>query len=95
MNVWDKKLVVGNTDNYSVTISANWLKGDVVNGATVTSTSDPADLTVGSNTILDGNTISVALTGVTSGYHPVHFEYTTQTGRSDCFEAVVYVANNC
>ena len=95
MNTWDKRLAIGKTDNYSVTVDNLWLSGDTITSAVVTSTSDPDDVIIGVETILTGSQISVPITGVTSGYHPVHFEYTTQAGRSDCVEVFVYVAGTC
>ena len=91
--VWDGYLNIGNTDTYGIKISDTILRSDLITDYNVTANTD--NLLVNSISKDDNNIISVALTGVTSGYHPVHFEYTTETGRSDCVEVMVYVDNNC
>ncbi len=94
MNNWDRPLVIGKTDRYSITVSDQWLDGELIISAAVSSVDSPDNLTLGADTITTGNTVSVLITGVTEGYHTVHFDYSTAT-RTSCCTAVVHVDSDC
>lgn len=94
MNNWDRPLFIGKTDRYSITVSDQWLDSELILSATVSSVDSPDNINLSVNTITTGNTVSVLITGITEGYHTVHFEYSTAT-RSSCYTAVVHVDSEC
>ena len=94
MNIWDRPLFVGKTDGYSITLGDKWLDGETIISANVTSVDSPDNITLGVHAVVTGNTVSVPITGVTEGYHTVHFEYDTAT-RSSCCSVIVHVDSDC
>lgn len=88
MDIWEKNLSVGKTDNYSITVNSTWLNGEAISNATATSDQSGTLITLGAVTIV-GEAISVPVTCLAAGYSKIEFNFATAT-RSDCFEATLY-----
>lgn len=91
-SVYEKRLVVGKTDTYTYTVNNGWLGSATIASHSVTV--NAAQLTKNSSSV-NGAAIGVSLTGVTTGGHEVHFEWTTSDGRSDCKTVILVVVGNC
>lgn len=78
---WDKPGKVGRTDEYSVTVSENWLEGQDLVTSTVT-VNDETIVTAGAEVIV-GNVIHIPLNFLAVGKTTVHVIFGTAT-RNDC-----------
>ena len=87
--VFPRRLKVSKTDTFSIDVS-RWLDGETLTGHNVTSDA----LTTVEDSVINGDLITVRLTGVTVGSSDIHFEYST-VARSDCAKAIVIVINDC
>lgn len=86
---WDHPLHVGKTDRYSLTISENWLAGQIITSATAKFHSG-GDLAVITSTDIIGPVISIEVNGVELGYPVIEIEYAT-IDRQDCQKCVLSV----
>ena len=77
MQTFDRPLKVGKTDNYTLSMSAQYLDSELIASATATS-ADESILTVGA-VQHDGELISAFCTGVAAGEAEIIFEWTTAT----------------
>jgi hypothetical protein len=78
---------VGGVDVFSITLT-DWLNGESIDNAIVTA----PDLTL--NGSLVDNTqdaIGVSITGLSKGRYPVHFSWSTASGRGDCMTGYIDV----
>lgn len=80
MSTFERPLQVGKRDNYTLTLAAGYLDGEVIGSATATTISSLLTIETVSN---DGATISVLCTGVAQGYANIEFSWETAT-RSGC-----------
>ena len=91
MASFEKKLHVTKTDTYSLTVSSEWLEGETITSHAITV---PSQVTLNSSGIIDA-AIYVSVTGVAAGSAPIHFEWVTTSGRSDCMKVNVKVIADC
>jgi exosome complex RNA-binding protein Csl4 len=90
MATFQRPLKVGKIDNYTLTMSSNYLASEVIISATVTTTSSALTILSVTN---DGNVISALCSGEAEGSALMYFDWTTAT-RSGC-EAHVIVILPC
>lgn len=91
MATFQKELHATKTDVYSLTVPAEWLESDLITSHSVTV---DAKVIKNSSGVI-GNLIYVSVTGVSEGGSILHFEYETNSGRSDCSKATVKVIADC
>tara|TARA_R110000772_G_scaffold9722_1_gene31774 strand:- start:6122 stop:6394 length:273 start_codon:yes stop_codon:yes gene_type:complete len=87
MATFDRPLKVGKFDNYTLTLSSNYLAGEVLISADVTS--EDTDITIDSVTF-SGSVISASCTGNSEGSALLHFNWTTAS-RSGCETHVLVI----
>ena len=80
MSTFERPLMVGKKDNYTLTLSGQYLAGEVITSSTVTTASALLTIDTDSN---DGVTISALCTGVSAGDAELEFNWSTAT-RSGC-----------
>lgn len=90
MAAFDRRLKVSKVDSFTIDASS-WAGDETITTLTVSNTDGL--VTVGAY-LINGTSLSVLLTGVTTGAAEVHFEYATAT-RSDCYKAIVIVIDDC
>jgi hypothetical protein len=71
---------------------STWLNGELCSSFTVVDVT--AFSSVGNKTI-EGDKLLVQITGVSAGLSELHFEYSTSTGRIDCFVLNVNIVEDC
>lgn len=91
MAAFERRLKVNKTDSFTLDVSS-WLGDESIASLVV---SEPAGslVTIGASSF-SGSSLSVLLTGVSTGAAEIHFDYTTAT-RSDCYKAIVVIVDDC
>ena len=87
MSTFERPLIVGKKDNYTLTLSSRYLAGEVITSSTVTTASALLTIDTVSN---DGVTISALCAGVGVGSAELEFEWATAT-RSGCQKHTVVI----
>ena len=88
-SVFERPLTVGKIDNFTLTLRPQYLEGEVITSATVTTTS--ANLTINA-VVNNGTVISASCTGVTEGDAVLSYDWVTAS-RSGCRKKTVIILN--
>lgn len=91
MSTFEKSLHVTKTDTYTYTVPLEWLGSDTISSHDVTAGPEVTKNSSG----VTANVIAVSITGLSVGNSELHFEYTTNSGRSDCKKTTVKVIADC
>ena len=84
---FERPLKVGKIDNYTLTLKADYLNGETLSSANVTTTD--AGITIDAVTF-SGSVISASCTGVNAGSATLHYSWVTPS-RSGCESHAVII----
>lgn len=90
MATFERTVQIGKTEAYILNV-ASWSNGESLQTLSVTAPDN--NVTIGTYAI-DGDNLSVLVTGVSKESSELHFSYTTAT-RSKCSTATVRVVSAC
>lgn len=88
MNSFERGLVVGYEDNYTLTLDSDYLAGDTIASASAT-----ADSTLLSIDLVESSSsvISATCTGIALGSATIEYSWTLDSGRSRCKKCTIFI----